>query len=175
MKRLSGPVLLAMLAPTLWAHGGEDHGAAAAVAAARDEIAPRAEALGEAFELVAVLAGGRLTLYVDRQEDNSPVANAVVEVDSGDFKAVAEPIAPGEYAAPGEALSRPGRHPLAVSIQAAEAADLLATTLEVAEPAAGERGPDWAGWAGWGGAAAALAAAIAFARRRYGKAAGERP
>ncbi|HMM55074.1 MAG TPA: hypothetical protein PKC23_08665 [Candidatus Desulfobacillus sp.] len=175
MKRLSGLVLLAMLAPTLWAHGDEDHGTAAAVATAQAEIAPRAEALGEAFEVVAVLAGGRLTLYVDRQEDNSPVANAVVEVDSDDFKAVAEPIAPGEYAAPGEALSRPGRHPLAVSIQTAEAADLLATTLEVAAPPAGARGASWSAWAGWGGAAAALAATLAFVRRRRVKATGEQP
>ena len=101
------------------------------------DIAPRASAQTEEFELVAVLAEEKLMLYLDRYADNAPVADAEIEVESGTFKAVAAQIAPGVYSVPGQAFAHPGKYPLTISVQAGEAADLLTATLDLAPPAVG--------------------------------------
>jgi hypothetical protein len=168
MKHFMFFIAAVFLASTARAHGGEDHSHENAPAMAGD-VAPRASAQSEAFELVAVLADGRLTLYLDRHADNAPVPDAAVEVESGAFKAVAAQIAPGVYAVPGQAFAQPGRHPLTISVQADEAADLLTATLDLAALAAGVgRVHSWQEWAMWGAAGALLAAGIGLvvARRR---------
>jgi hypothetical protein len=102
------------------------------------------------FEMVAVLtgAGGHapgegdahaapvLTIYLDRFATNQPVADATVEVESGAFKSVAKAQSPGVSAVAGEALSKPGRYPLTVSVQTSDGADLLDAALEYGAPAA---------------------------------------
>jgi hypothetical protein len=98
--------------------------------------APRASAGSEEFELVAVLAEKKLTLYLDRYASNTPVADAQIELESGALKLVATQIAPGVYALPGEHFARPGKYPLVFSIQTADSSDLLTTKLEIAQPAA---------------------------------------
>jgi hypothetical protein len=98
------------------------------------DVAPRASAQSEEFELVAVLASKKLTLYLDRYASNAPVAEARIELESGAVKIVAAQTEPGVYAVPGEPFSRPGKYPLVFSIQTAESADLLTATLEVIKP-----------------------------------------
>jgi hypothetical protein len=100
------------------------------------DVAPRASAQSEEFELVAVLASKKLTLYLDRYANNAPVSDAQIELESGAVKIVAAQIEPGVYTVPGEPFSRPGKYPLVFSIQTAESADLLTATLEVVTPAA---------------------------------------
>src|SRR5262245_7742061 len=41
---------------------------------------PRLVTRSEVYELVAILEGERLTIYLDRFEDNAPVADATVKV-----------------------------------------------------------------------------------------------
>lgn len=161
-------VPLAFVPSAAWPHGGEDHGDAPASTAPAD-IAPRAVAQSEDFELTAVRTGGRLMVYLDRYADNAPVAGAVVEVESGAFKAVAKEAEPGLYAVPGDAFAKPARYPLTISIQAGDTADLLAATLDLAEPAvAVEHVHSWDEWAVWGGAASVLFVAVGFVLvRRY--------
>lgn len=156
-----------------WGHGGEDHGdkdhGDAAAVATPGDIAPRASAQTEDFELLAVLAGGKLTLYLDRYADNEPVAGAAIEVESGAYKAVAREVEPGVYAVPGNAFAKPGKYPLTFSIQAGETADLLAATLDRSAPPVGvEHVHTWDEWAIWGGAGALLLAGVGLAaiRRR---------
>ncbi len=147
---------------------GHSHGEAAKPAMTVD-VAPRASAQTEEFELVAVLAAGKLTLYLDRFASNEPVADAQIEVESGALKAVAAQIAPGVYSVPGEAFANPGKHPLTISVQAGDTADLLTATLDLALPAAGvEHAHGWGEWAVWGASAALLAAAagLVVVRRR---------
>lgn len=132
-------------------------------------IAPRTSAQSDEFELVAVLAAGKLTLYLDRYADNAPVPDAEVEIESGTFKAVAAQIAPGVYSVPGQAFAQPGRHPLTISVQAGDAADLLTATLDLALPAAGvEHAHGWGEWTVWSASGVLLlaGAGLVVVRRR---------
>lgn len=136
-------------------------------------IAPRTSAQSDEFELVAVLAAGKLTLYLDRYADNAPVPDAEVEIESGAFKAVATQIAPGVYAVPGQAFAQPGKHPLTISVQAGDAADLLTATLDLAPPAAGvEHAHGWGEWTVWSASGALLlvgAGLVAVRRRKMNR------
>lgn len=155
-----------VFALSAWAHGGEDHGEGDAPAMAAD-IAPRAAAQSEDFELVAVLTEGKLTLYLDRYADNAPVADAEIEVESGAFKAAAKQLAPGVYAVPGEAFAKSGKYPLTFSVQAGERADLLSATLEFDGAAKDiEHAHSRSEWAIWAAAALLLAGAALLVMRR---------
>lgn len=172
MKHLILFVAYAVLAASAWGHGGEDHGDGAAPALAAD-IAPRALAQSEEFELLAVLTEGKLTLYLDRYADNAPVHDAEIEVESGAFKAAAKQVAPGVYATPGEAFAKAGKYPLTFSVQAGESTDLLSATLEFNGAAAGvEHAHTRSEWAIWAAAAALLLAGVALLvlrRRKHRK------
>lgn len=172
MKHFISFVATLVFALSAWAHGGEDHGDGAAPAMGAD-IAPRAVAQSEDFELVAVLAQGRLILYLDRYADNAPVADAEIEVESGATKSVAAQIAPGVYAVPGEAFAKAGKYPLTFSVQAGESADLLTASLDLNDPAVGvEHAHDRTEWAIWIVAGVPLlagAALLALRRRKHRK------
>ncbi|MDC8786111.1 hypothetical protein [Roseateles koreensis] len=171
---LAGGVLATSLT---WAHGGEDHGEHVTAPAQRG-LAPRATAQTDDFELVLVLTGTQataeagsapphpnpdpspdpnsppvLTLYLDRFATNAPVDGATVEVESGAFKAVAKPVAPGVYAVAGQPFAKPGRYPLTVSVQTSDAADLLDATLQYEAPPSAVAVPatalPWRKFAGW--------------------------
>lgn len=166
-----------LLVPALASAGGDSsdghtHGGAVPSEVIA-EVAPRASTQSDEFELVAVLADGKLTLYLDRYVDNVPVPDAEVEVESGAFKAVAAQIAPGVYAVPGQAFAQPGKHPLTISVQAGDAVDLLTATLDLAAPAAGvEHVHSWAEWAVWSASGVLLLAGaglVAVRRRRMNR------
>lgn len=127
-----------------WAHGGEDHGdAPAPVNAATTPAAPhtsaRTSARTDSFELVAVLqeaATPTLMLYLDRADTNAPVEGASIDVESGTFKGTAKAVEPGIYTLPAGALAQAGHHPLTITVQSADTADLLDATLDVGPTAA---------------------------------------
>src|SRR6187397_2078121 len=73
---LSTPLTL-----TVQAHEGHDHGAAESIAG---PVAPRVSARSEVFELVGVLRGERLIIYLDRFGTNEPVTTADIAVTIGD-------------------------------------------------------------------------------------------
>lgn len=113
-------------------HGDEPHPADAAAATA----GPRFEAATETFEMVGRLENGALTMFVNRFETNEPVLQAKVELESGEHKAVATYQAqPGSYVVSEpkfvEALSKPGTHPVMVTLTAGDEADLLEATLNI--------------------------------------------
>ena len=168
MKHLITFAVAAFFTAAAWAHGGEDHSHDVAPALTGD-VAPRASAQTEDFELVAVLAAGTLTLYLDRYADNAPVADAEIEVESGAFKAVAAQASPGVYVLPGEVFAQPGKYPLAISIQAGESADLLTATLDLSGPSEGvEHKRSWDVTTAWSAAGVLLlaGAGLVVARRR---------
>jgi hypothetical protein len=97
---------------------------------------PRLESHSDTFELVATLAGDELSILVDRYDTNEPVLGATVEVESGPLKAVAKfHTDHGDYAVDSkpllEQLSRPGEHPLVITIVAGDQSDLLEGMLKV--------------------------------------------
>ena len=101
-------LVLALLPVTVLAdegHGGHDAPSSALPAA----LAPRLEAQSETFELVAILEGGKLTLYLDRFATNEPVTHAAIDIESGAFKATAQPGREGVYTAFAQALTEPGQ------------------------------------------------------------------
>src|SRR5262245_21724535 len=63
------------------AHEGHDHGPPEAVAG---QLAPRVSARSEVFELVGILRGERLVIYLDRFASNEPVTTADIAVTIGD-------------------------------------------------------------------------------------------
>jgi hypothetical protein len=106
---------------------------------------PRVEAKSELFELVATLAGGELSLLIDRYETNEPVLNAQVEIESAGLKAKARFHADhGDYAVDDAALlgqlAKSGTHPLVITVIAGQDADLLDARLVVGNSEAEDAG-----------------------------------
>lgn len=124
------------LAP-LRAHEGHDHGEPPA-AELLPVLAPRAEATGDAVELLVVIDGGQLTLYLDRFDTNEPITGARIEVESGRFTGVASSLGDGVYRMPAAPLQQPGEHALVFTVQVGDQADLLETTLKVPPPDAAQ-------------------------------------
>ena len=75
---------MAATAPIALAGDGHDHGDAPA--ASSGPALPRFAAVSETFELVGVVNGKRLTLYLDRYADGSPVKGAKLELELGGVK-----------------------------------------------------------------------------------------
>ncbi|MDP1606613.1 MAG: hypothetical protein Q8L93_08250 [Rhodocyclaceae bacterium] len=168
--------LAAVIAFPAWAGGdasdGHSHGAPAPVPVTAS--APRAVAATEDFEVVAILEGKQLVVYVDRFASNEPVANAKVEVEGAGLKGLASEVAPGTYVMDVTAAIPPGRHPLTIAIEAGDSVDLLSATLDISPPSAGVEHVDW--WQQrivWIVAGLLLLASAAlFAARRHGRSKG---
>ncbi len=130
-------LFLGLSSPWASAHGDEPHGDEPHPVAASASATPGFEAASDAFELVARLQGDSLTLFIHRYESGEPVLQADVEIESSGIKARASYQAdPGIYVVRDEgllqALSRPGTHPLIVTLLAGDDADLLQGALTVA-------------------------------------------
>lgn len=167
MKNVYGWVLMLALLPiTVFAdegHGG--HGAPSSALPAT--LAPRVEAQSESFELVGMLEGEKLTLYLDRFATNEPVPKAAIEIASGAFKATAQSTGEGIYTAAVAALTKPGQYPLVFTIRAADETDLLSGTLDVSPPPGAVNHPRvWSEWLIWIAGALVALAGIAWLLRR---------
>jgi hypothetical protein len=149
------------------AHGPNGEHLDAPAVAASGKASPRIEAKSELFELVGTLAGGELSLLIDRFESNEPLLKAEVEVESGGLKAKAKFHADiGDFSIDEPALlkklSTPGEHALVITVLAGADSDLLDGVLRVTEAVSDsgqghahgaaedhehEHGAIWQGWA----------------------------
>lgn len=159
-------------AQAVQADAGHDHGPAAPNAAGPG--LPRFAAASELFELVGVVNGTQLTLYLDRSDDNSPVKGAQLELELGGTKLDVKPGANGEFTATLAQALKPGVTPVTATVTAGTESDLLAAEIAVAEPAQAEvaPAPGWrryARWAGWTAAGLALLGALAWFARRLAR------
>jgi len=136
---------LSLAAPThlAWAHGPDgDHDHAAAPT--KQSVAPSvtapatppaaAEARSEAFELVASLDGGELSVLIDRFDTNEPVLGAVVQVSLRGIQADATFHADhGDYAVTDDrllaVLLQPGPHELVFTVTQGEVSESVKTAL----------------------------------------------
>lgn len=90
-----------------------------------DPLLPRFAAASETFELVGVLNGKQITLYLDRAADNSPVTDAQIEIEIAGTKLKAEKHE-GAYEVALAAEPKPGVLPVTATVTAGTEADLLA-------------------------------------------------
>ena len=153
-NRLNACCLAAFIAATpftTWAAGeGHDHGEAPAAAVGSAQ--PRFTAVSETFELVGVLSGQRLTLYLDRAADNSPVKDARLELELGGAKIDVKPHGEGEFEALLAQPLPPGVTAVTATVVAGQETDLLAGELDIREGAqadASAGGRPWKKYSIW--------------------------
>ena len=136
------------------AHDGHDNAPAAAPA----QAAPRFTLDSELFELVGVVNGHTLALYLDRAVDNRPVPGAQLELELAGQRLAVTPVGDGEYRAELAAPLTEGSLPVTATVVAGDDSDLLAGALDWHAPVAAPS-PSSGGRMRWlAGAAGALAA-----------------
>jgi hypothetical protein len=86
---------------------------------------PRLAASSEVYELVAILEGERLTIYLDRFDDNAPVTDAAITVTIDDETVVADAAADGSYAVASKRFGSSGLVELVFDVRRPGADDLL--------------------------------------------------
>lgn len=169
-SRTATAMLAALLALPVAAGPGHDHGDAPQPSSA--SASPRFEAVSDAFELVGILDGKRLTLYLDRADDNSPVANAKLEVEFGNVKLELTEKGDGVFEAELTEAPATGVTPVTAVVAVGSESDLLAGELDIHEDEHGhEASAVWStrsivSAAGLGAGAVALLAAMGWAARR---------
>ena len=152
---------------TSWADAGHDHGAPAP--AALGSGLPRFSAVSETFELVGVLNGKQLTLYLDRTADNSPVKDAQLDLELGGVKLDVKPLGEGEFGATLAQELKVGVTSVAATVVAGQETDLLASDLTIRDNAPavdGARSQPWKKYGTWLLAGLLTLAGLAWSLRR---------
>jgi hypothetical protein len=167
MKYLVAMLAFALLAGHAAAGPGHDHGPEPAVRPGGGP--PRIGMHSERFELVGVLEGDTLVLYLDRYATNEPVPDARIEVVGDVFRGAATAADDGTYRIPATALAQPGEHALVVTVDAAGEPDRLNGTLVIAAPVSREPEhavTEWLTRWPYGLGALAVLGAVGFVLRR---------
>jgi hypothetical protein len=113
------------------AHEGHEHEAAPA-AGSPAPASPRVVATSERYQLVGIVEGEVLVIYLDRAEDNAPVTAASVEVSLNGEPYKAELVAKsGTYEVTAPILRSPGSHEVLVTLAEGSGHDLLVGTLTI--------------------------------------------
>lgn len=152
---LMGGVAVVLLATGARAHEGENHDARPTEAARGAAASPpgqtaspspsqaRLSASSDTFELVGVLQGRTLTLWLDRYADNTPVLGARLRMDIAGQ--VIDARADGEvYRIELPSAIGPGSVPVVATIVTPDTSDLLTAELLVPKPGAQPPAPDGA-------------------------------
>lgn len=155
-----GLALVLGLAPS-WALAGEGHDHGEAPAAASGPALPRFAATSDLFELVGVLDGQKLALYLDHAGDNSPVKEAQLELDIAGTRVPVTRVADGEFQAALAAPLAEGVSPVTATVAAGNETDLLAGEIDVHAAAHAHAEPAGQRKAWVAGAVAAVLAALA--------------
>lgn len=157
--------LLGAVAPIAASPGdGHHHGASAAPEGSG--ALPRFALVSEAFELVGVLNGRQLIIYLDRFDDNSPAKGATVELELGGQKVPLDTVGDGEFEAILEKELKPALFPVTALVTAGSDTDLLAGELDLQQHSAeAEHKHGWQEIALWL-IAALMALALVWGGRR---------
>lgn len=159
--------LLLMLPHAAQAGAGHDHGEAAP--SAEPTAKPRFAASSELFELVGVLEGQTMTLYLDRFADNAPVRGAQIELEIAGAKFKAEAHGDDAYEVVLKEAPKPGVLPITATVTAGAEVDLLAGELDLHEAAHTDEPAhehSWKEFAGWAAGGLAALAVLVFGGRR---------
>lgn len=166
---LTALTFAALLATSDAVHAGDGHDHGSEAPAAVGQALPRFTAVSEAFELVGVLSGKQITLYLDRHADNSPVRDALIELEIAGTSFKAERHGEDEYEVVLAEAPAPGVLPITATVTAGDEVDLLAGELDLHEPApADESGHTHSPkeYAGWVAAGMAMLALLGWGARR---------
>ena len=166
-------VVLTIFFSYAWAGEGHDHGDAPA--AATGTAAPRLTSHSDLFELVGMVEGNEMKIYLDRFATNEPVTDARIEVEIGNIKGIAAAQADGSYIFKNDVFTKPGDLSVSFTVIAGKDADLLAGDLKIDGPvddhAHDENAKPWLRWAAYAGGGLLLAAIVFVAMRRRRRAA----
>ena len=121
--------LFALAGTSSFAGNGHDHGEATSQKV--EAASPRFTAVSESFELVGVVNGKQVTVYLDRFADNSPVKDAQIELELGGVKLPLKSHAEGEYEADLPEALKPGVIPVVATVIVGQDTDLLAGELDM--------------------------------------------
>ncbi len=160
-------VAVVLSAPPAWSSEGHDHGDVAPAAAG--QAPPRFTAESELFELVGVLNGKQITLYLDRFADNSPVRDAQIELEIGGTKFKAEKHGEDDYEVVLPNAPKEGVLAITATVTAGNELDLLAGELDIHEEAhTDEAGPppSWTAYGGWAAGGVAVLGLLVWGGRR---------
>lgn len=136
MKLLDSLVALSLatglLVPqSVMAAPGHDHGETTPTATGT--ALPRFSAESDLFEIVGVLNGKQVTLYLDRSADNSPVTEAQIELEIGGQQYNATKQGLDEFEVVLNEAPEPGVLPITAMVIAGDDSDLLAGELDIHE------------------------------------------
>lgn len=112
-----------------WSGPGHDHGDEAPQPAGVS--LSRFAATSDLFELVGVLDGKTLTLYLDRAATNEPVPQASLELELAGSKLSPKPQPDGSFAVELTAALGEGVHAVTATVTVGDDADLLAGEFDV--------------------------------------------
>ena len=129
LRTLGAVALLTTTTLTAWAGEGHDHGETPVSAGGTAQ--PRFSAVSDNFELVGVVNGKQITLYLDRASDNSPVKDAKIELELGGVKVDVKPRGEGEFEAVLTQELKPGEIAVSATVFAGKETDLLAGDLDI--------------------------------------------
>jgi hypothetical protein len=170
LRRIALALLLPLAVLAAWPRAalsgdGHDHGERAMPAQA---ALPRFTATSEAFELVGVIDGKQLTLYLDHAPTNAPVKDARLALSVGGVQVVTKAQGEGEFSATLAEAPKPGVTPVTATITAGNESDLLAGEIDIhaEEHADGPAPRSWQFWAACGAGAAVMLAGLAAWRKR---------
>ena len=124
---------LMTLSTLTWAGAGHDHDHGDKSAATTSKNIPRWAAVSETFEMVGVLNGTQMILYVDRLETNEPVKDADIELDINGQKYKAKSLDDGNYEVSFPARPEAGIISITATLTVGKEADLLAGELDIHE------------------------------------------
>ncbi|MDH1054623.1 hypothetical protein [Aquipseudomonas alcaligenes] len=159
--------LIAIPPLTTLAGDGHDHGEAPA--ASTGSALPRFVATSATFELVGVLNGHDLTLWLDHAADNSPVEGANLELEVGGVKVEVEQHEAGEFEA--ELAEEPEEGEIAIKAQVVvdKRTELLSGDLDIHHEEHGDEsasGASWSTYAAWGAGGLVLLSLLGWVLRR---------
>ena len=156
--------LATLLSVPRWAMAGEGHDHGTAAPAATGTASPRFAAVSDLFELVGVLNGKQITLYLDRAADNSPVTEAKIELEINGKKYQAAKQGTDEFEVVLPEAPKPGVLAITATVSAGTDADLLAGELDIHEAAHADEAAhthSWKEYAVWAAGGIAVLAALA--------------
>jgi membrane fusion protein, heavy metal efflux system len=119
------------------AHEGHDDGASPASSLPGINV-PRVEAQSDLFEIVGVVEGDAMKIFLDRYATNEPVVDATIDVEAGALKGSAQANPDGTYTFRTAALAQVGPVPVTFTIAAGSDGDLLTGDLVAANPDAAQ-------------------------------------